>query len=185
MKGSGQSEREWVILLKRVLGITPVDLPSITAAPVCLMVKACFHWVNVYPSIRKEEAHHKQENSGQHGQENNELLSSSLLSCLGHSQCSLEAGWCARGLDAPSQEVPRSSTEEPAFMLYSKWEWKNQQWKYLNNLCKHLVDCTEGRWPESSCWEWAMKRWRRLIGCSVDFLSWAAKMALIYWGTYW
>jgi len=134
-----------------------------------LMVKACFHWVNVYPSIRKEEARHKQEYRVQHGQGNNELLPTSLLSCLGHSQCSLEPGWCAGELNALGQVVLYASTEKLAFILYSKQERKNQQWKYLNNLFKHLVDCTEGRQPESSCWEWAMKRWRRLVGSSVDF----------------
>lgn len=43
------------------------------------MVKARLRWVNVYPTIRKEEAHHKQEHRGQRGQGDNELLSASLL----------------------------------------------------------------------------------------------------------
>lgn len=42
------------------------------------MVKPCLHWVNVYPTMRKEEAHHKHEYRGQHGQGDNELLSASL-----------------------------------------------------------------------------------------------------------
>lgn len=160
--------RKRVILLRRVVGKTPAGPLSITATPQCLMVKACLHWVNVYPTIRKEEAYHKQAYTGQHGQWNNELLSASLLPCLGHSQCSLKPGWCAGELSALSQVVLHSSgVEKPAFIF--KMREKNQQWKYLNNLFKHLVDCTEGRRPESSCWEWAMKRWRRLAGSSVGF----------------
>lgn len=29
------------------------------------------------------------------------------------------------------------------------------------------MDCTGGRRPESSCWEWAMKTWQRLAGSSL------------------
>lgn len=60
------------------MGRTPVGPLSITAAPQCLMVKARLHWVNVYPTMRKEEAHHKHKYGGQNGQGDNELLSASL-----------------------------------------------------------------------------------------------------------
>lgn len=84
------------------------------------MVKACLRWVNVYPTIRKEEAHHKQEYRGQHGQGDNELLSASLPPCLGHSQCSLGPGWWAGELYALSQVVFCSSTEETAFIFKTR-----------------------------------------------------------------
>lgn len=74
------------------MGRTPAGPLSITTAPQCLMVKACLHWVNVYPTIRKEEAHHKQEHRGRHGQRDNELLSASLPPCLRPGPGSLEPG---------------------------------------------------------------------------------------------
>lgn len=57
---------------------SPVGPLSITAAPQRLMVKARLRWVNVYPTMRKEEARHKQKYRGQRGQADNEPLSASL-----------------------------------------------------------------------------------------------------------
>lgn len=134
----------------------------LSLAPQRLMVKACFHWVNVYPSIRKE-AHHKQEYRGQHRQENNELLSSSLLPYLGHSQRSLKAwGMCRRVEHTQSSGSLLLSREtwlrtvfknqrkrinsENIWTIYSNTLWivlkaggqravvENGRWRYGNNL---------------------------------------------------
>lgn len=117
------------------MGRTPVGPLSITTASQRLMVKASLRWVNVYLTIRKEEAHHKQEYRGQHGQGDNELLSASLPPCLGHSQCSLEPGWWAGELNALSQVALHSSTEKNCLHIQNERERINSKniWTIYSN----------------------------------------------------
>lgn len=61
---------------------------SINTVPHCLMVKARLHWVNVYLTIREEEAQHERE----HG-EAAEIMSYYQPPYLHYSHRSLEPRW--------------------------------------------------------------------------------------------
>lgn len=159
------------------MGRTPVGLLSIIAAPQCLMVKACLRWVNVYPTMRKEEAHHKQEYRGQHGHGDNELLSASLPKPQPMLITALVMG---RTAECTQSSGFHSNTGKPAFIF------KTRAKESTEKIFEQSIQTPCGLY-----WRQAAREQLLRMGNEETpavhwfFLSWAAKMALIYWGTYW
>lgn len=156
---------------------------SITTAPQRLMVKARLRWVNVYPPIRKGEAHYKQEYGGQHGHGDNELLSASLPR---------PQPMLIRAVVMGRRVEWTQSSGSPLFRREKRLQIQNERqrinskniWTLYSNTLWIVLEAG-GQRAVVENEQWRDGKDSQAVELAFLLLSQAAKMALIYRGTYW